>query len=435
VAPPPLEPEAGRNLGAPWAVSSRRNTNLGLLLDWADPQGAALRGGLFYSERSGGRADFTALRYDAAGVLHTSVLSVDHELGGSWSGELALSYPVTLLGHRIDVLLAARGRSSRHLLGASEIYDLDRQPPWTSAARPSTAAAASDGELDVTHQYSGALGFETSLPAGVRVHAEVHPSRYTKSVTGPAGGSTRVQSDLLYNASLLWSPDGQTTLYASYARGLEGSGVAPQDAQNANAVLPAVLTREAEVGFRRSLGPNLRLIGSAFSVAKPRPGRDAANVYAFIGDVRHAGVELSLNGEIAQGTSMLAGVTIMRPRLSGPLVAAGLVGPRPVGIPSASAVFSIDHTFSRSPNTSVDAQLNWESGRTANLANSATTPGYALLNLGLRRRFSFGSSKAAFRLTIGNVTGSRGWVATPGGGFQTRPERTLRFALLMNGRD
>jgi iron complex outermembrane recepter protein len=54
------------------------------------------------------------------------------------------------------------------------------------------------------------------------------------------------------------------TIYAGYARGLEESGVAPDNATNRNQPLPAVLTSQVDAGFRYELSDKIKFVAGVF---------------------------------------------------------------------------------------------------------------------------------------------------------------------------
>lgn len=214
--------------------------------------------------------------------------------------------------------------------------------------------------------------------------------------------------------------------------GWRTSGVAPQTASNRGQVLPPVEARQIELGLRRALTPNLSLIAAVFDVAKPVPGLRSDGVYSLVGDVRHRGLEVSVNGQLTPSTRVLLGVMAMKPRISGPLVDAGLVGAVPAGISSVVAVAGVDQTLGFLPGWSLDGQLTWEAARFADSADSYKTPALALLSLGARYRFDVDGHATVFRLAASNALNARQWRAFPYGSMYPVDPPLVRGSLTMN---
>lgn len=121
-------------------------------------------------------------------------------------------------------------------------------------------------------------------------------------------------------------------VYASYTSGLEESGVAPFAAVNRGEAMPASRTEQLDAGLRYALTPRLRFIAGVFQVEKPYFNLDAANIFGPLGNVRHRGVEVSLTGSVfTDGLTVVGGVVMLQPRISGEPVARGIIGPIPVG--------------------------------------------------------------------------------------------------------
>ncbi|MEQ9447524.1 MAG: TonB-dependent receptor, partial [Rhodospirillaceae bacterium] len=130
----------------------------------------------------------------------------------------------------------------------------------------------------------------------------------------------------LYNGTIAAFITNKLTLYASYTRGLEESGVAPDNASNPNEALPASLTEQLDAGLRYRITPNLTMIAGVFEVSKPYFDRNAANLFTQVGSLRHRGVEFSLSGSPVDGLTVVAGAVLLEARVSGFTVDQGIIG-------------------------------------------------------------------------------------------------------------
>ncbi|NWP75048.1 TonB-dependent receptor, partial [Escherichia coli] len=79
----------------------------------------------------------------------------------------------------------------------------------------------------------------------------------------------------LYGGALSVGITSRLTGFASYARGLEEAGVAPANASNRGAVLPAAISRQAELGVKYAFAGGPTLIAGLFDLSKPILGIDA----------------------------------------------------------------------------------------------------------------------------------------------------------------
>ena len=58
---------------------------------------------------------------------------------------------------------------------------------------------------------------------------------------------------------------------------------------------------------------------------------DSGDRLVRLGEVTHKGIELSLTGQITQELTLVAGTVFLKPRITSPLVAQGLIGETPLG--------------------------------------------------------------------------------------------------------
>jgi iron complex outermembrane receptor protein len=211
---------------------------------------------------------------------------------------------------------------------------------------------------------------------------------------------------------------------------LEESGTAPGNASNANEVLPALRTRQAEYGLRIRLPFNMRFAGAWFDVRKPYFETDPVdNRFRILGEVRHRGVELSLSGEPVKGVNVVAGAVLLDPVVTGEAVESGRLGRRPIGRTRTLIDASIDWKPKGQKAVSVDLRLLYEGRRAADRLNTFFIPPRVTLDVGGRYRFTLGATAATLRLKMANVTNVYGWRVFAGGGFKANSPRRLTMSL------
>lgn len=316
--------------------------------------------------------------------------------------------------HRFDITLRYRQSAAR--FGGAKAYPFDTvilgERPL-DIPEPDFGPLKADQQVDV-RQFGIGAGYRGSIAERTRLNAGILKSLYRKTYVGPAGGSRSKSAPLLYNLGASYRIGRDVDLYASYSRGLEEAGVAPSAAANRNEILDAILVRQAEVGFRWLLAPELNLFLSAFENKKPYAGIDPAdNFYRFLGNVRHRGVEASFTGRPAQGLQIVAGGVLLDPEI----INRGQSGPhplRPVAVPRFRAIFNADFTVPWIRGLSIDAGLQHTGSRAVRSSRSASgdqlqATALTTLNAGFRFAFKLGTNDAVVRGQILNLTNSFAW--------------------------
>lgn len=425
--------------GVPWGRNERFSTNLGVLIDGplaagSPAEGWFVTGSLFKSVNERTPQDFTLLNIFPGRTANVTYFRALRQRGRSITGEGQIARRWTAGRAAHELAVGGRVRDSRVLTESitpvrlAGIDLLARNYPPRPELGPATNGTGSDvAQRSASLSYAGTYGDAVELRVGLH---RVRYAREAAALAGPA--SRRIEHSWSYNASLLVAAGEALTLFATAIRGLEESGLAPQSALNRNEVLPAVTATSREAGFRADLGDTLALTASAFSIKKQIPGLRADGIFTLIGDVEHRGVEASLSGRIALGTSLVAGATVLQPRLSGPLVEAGAVGARPVGVSRTTAVLGLDHRFLAWPDWSLDARVTWQGPRAANVANSFTAPGVATLSVGGRYRFAVGARSGLVRVAASNLFTSRPYTVGSNGLFTPGPPFTVRASVRLS---
>lgn len=217
--------------------------------------------------------------------------------------------------------------------------------------------------------------------------------------------------------------------FASYTRGLEESGVAPGNAVNRNAVSPAVIATQAEVGIKQSLTHRLALIAGAFEIRKQVPGLSADGRFDLIGDVRHRGVELSVAGALADGLNIVAGLTTLDARLSGERVELGLIGKRAVGRPELLTQLNLSWSPPAVRNWSFDLGATYTGREQVDRANLLETKAFTTFNIGARFRWDASPLPLDFRLRVTNIFDKFAWTATPSELLFYNPGRAIGLTV------
>jgi iron complex outermembrane receptor protein len=411
-----------------WAETEALNSNLGMLYD-ARIGGFTIDLAAFHSVFDIERTDYTLLSIDSAGhASATNYRNPDRsKTSDSAEARVGRQFEAGHLSHLATVSLRA-GRTVVDLtsnlaipLGAFDVRGGDTpdgvELTW----------AGTRGE-DTVEQVTASAGYGLAWSDSVQLRFAVHRTRYDKEVLSIASIRTEgVSESTLYNASAIVTFTERTAMFGSWMTGLEESGVAPTSAINRDDVLPPVEAKQFELGLRHAITPRLTVIGAAFDVSKPTNGFRADRSFGGVGEVRHRGIEGSIAGQLGASTSVVLGAVAFEPKVTGPLVDAGVVGSRAAGVSQVVINANIERRLGGE--WSVDAGLGYTGERWADTANTFKTPAVTTVNIGARHRFDLAGHRAEFRILGSNLTGVEGYRAMQSGVLTPIAPRTVRAML------
>jgi iron complex outermembrane recepter protein len=324
--------------------------------------------------------------------------------------------------------LSVRGRQSEVITPLGRVVPVGplRLTDPQVVLGPIDRSPTSIESVDQVDQLALGASLRTSFRDGLELRLGAQRMRYEKEEqTTALPASTNLTEEWLYNGSITARLSPRLTAYGSYTRGIEESGSAPLNAVNRGAVLPPVLAEQAEIGARWQVAENVSLVASAFVIEKPIPGLDANGMFGLTGDVRHTGLEVSLNARPTPDLTLVAGAVQMD--LDREAATAGEPDGSPVGVASTRGLIG----FTWRPEGerfSFDGQAIYDGPRFVDLANTVETEGYWALNLGARYRFG-GDEGPVLRAQVVNALGVEQWIATPSGLLAISSPRTWRLTL------
>ena len=170
-------------------------------------------------------------------------------------------------------------------------------------------------------------------------------------------------------------------------------------------------------------------MAGVFQVEKPYFNINAANVYGALGSVRHRGVELSLAGKLTDSISVVGGVILIQPRLSGDPIDRGVVGAIPPGPRPRFGLLSITYQPPSWGDFALDTQIYNASGKTAHSDNLVSTRDWTEVNLGARYGFKIWGASASLRAQAQNITNRFVWDVDGGGNFFPRSPQRYMLSL------
>jgi iron complex outermembrane receptor protein len=404
---PPRAPRR-HYFGQTWTKKDTRSINAGTIVKARIGEHWAISGGAFRSvfvnEESFANL-FVGTTRD--GLTTEQVIADPGQRYASTSGELRLSRSFVdgARLHTIHASVRARRLKSRYG-GSAPAIDLGpRRLGQVVPVDEPDDFAFGDVTRDSVRQMTYGLAWEGRWRNVGEASLGLQKTDYRKMIALPGGVPVTSTRDRpwLFNASAAAYLTARVSLYAGYTRGLEESGIAPNNAANRNEALPAIRTRQADAGLRWAINDRMKLVAGAFDIRKPYFNTDEANRFVILGDVRHRGLEFSLAGNPVDSVSLVAGAVLMRPRVTGEAVELGRVGEKPLNQPARILRGNVEYRPKFLPGLSFDAAVSNFGERAASRDNLVILPSYTLVDLGVRYRFEVGQSPTTLRLQVQNV--------------------------------
>ncbi|WP_336873164.1 TonB-dependent siderophore receptor [Pseudomonas juntendi] len=238
---------------------------------------------------------------------------------------------------------------------------------------------------------------------------EVRLDEQTWDETGVAGRHTR-QYQLLPNAALIYKPQPDTTVYASYAKGLSAGGTAPWFASNAAEILAPTTSHQLELGLKHdwqalSLSTALFQIRQAYQYARP----DGAGSFTYVqqGQQKNIGLELGASGWLTHRLQVQASAAAIRARVqdSG---TPDYEGHQAINVPRLRAALHAEYTL-QVAGLALLGGARYSASKYASQAGNVAVGGYTVFDVGSRYRTRVGGYDTVLRLTVDNLFDKRYW--------------------------
>jgi iron complex outermembrane receptor protein len=238
---------------------------------------------------------------------------------------------------------------------------------------------------------------------------EVRLDEKTWDETGVAGRHTR-QYQLLPNAALIYKPSPDTTLYASYSKGLSAGGTAPWFASNAAEILAPTLSHQLELGIKRdweglSFTAALFQIRQAYQYA--RPDGEGNFTYVQQGQQKNTGLELGASGWVTSNLQVQASAAAIRARVKNSGTDA-YEGHQAINVPKLRAALQAEYSLPV-PGLALLGGARYSASKYASQAGNVEVGGYTVFDVGSRYRTRIGGYDTVLRLTVDNVFDKRYW--------------------------
>jgi iron complex outermembrane receptor protein len=285
---------------------------------------------------------------------------------------------------------------------------------------------------DKVRQWTAGIAYEGRWQGVGELSVGLQGTDYKKRIGLPTAIPTATDARLLlWNVTLSAQIADGVSLYGGAVTGLEESGIAPNFAANRNEALPAIQTRQFDAGLRFALGP-MRAVAGLFQVSKPYFNLDANGRFDVLGDVINRGVEASIAGPLTEELSVVAGASLLWPRVTGAAVDEGRIGRLPVGAITERFEISADWRPGFAPGASLDLRLSYRSPEMATVSNLVSVPARTIVDLGGRYNFRLAGQSAVLRVQVANLFNEKGFDLRGAGAYGPLPGRVAQAYVTMD---
>ena len=214
-------------------------------------------------------------------------------------------------------------------------------------------------------------------------------------------------SRFLPQTALIWSANDDLNLYVSYAQGISLGQEAPFWTTNEGTFLPAVRSRQIEVGAKYTPSDALTLSAALFRINQPfqyaKPD-DSAYGYTFVqeGQQTHTGLELSAQGHVTERLQLTASATALRARARNSGTPA-YEGHPLINVPSGRASLHADYALPFAEGLGITGGWRYASSNVATADGRVRAPSYSVVDAGLRFQHRLRAHAVNWNLSVDNV--------------------------------
>ncbi|MGB5780034.1 TonB-dependent receptor [Allopontixanthobacter sediminis] len=206
---------------------------------------------------------------------------------------------------------------------------------------------------------------------------------------------------------LVIKPAQGLSLYANYIEALQQGPTAPIDPALANPgeILAPRVSEQFEIGGKLALGPVFATL-ALYRIERPGEGLitdGGEQRFGYIGDERHEGVELTLNGEVTPGLRLISGLAFNNAEFDN--------GSDVPGVPEFTFNANAEWDLPFIPGATLTGRVTHTGEQAANAANTLTLEDWTVVDLGARYVFAAGDNPVTLRLTVDNVFDEAYWAS------------------------
>ena len=243
-------------------------------------------------------------------------------------------------------------------------------------------------------------------------------SKYKDNATSPLVG-------------VVVKPWEDVSLYYNYVEGLSKGDIAPGTAANAGETFAPYESKQHEIGVKYEHGTFMTTL-ALFQIEKPSGEVGADNVFSVQAEQRNRGIELSMFGEVAPGTRLMGGVTVLDGELTDSATKANR-GNKPVGVPDVQANLWAEWDTPWLEGFTLTGGAIYTDSQYVNQANTQELDAWTRFDAGARYATKIEGRPTTFRATVQNVFDREYWSGVASyGAFSPGYPRTLQLSATVD---
>ncbi|MCX7173988.1 MAG: TonB-dependent siderophore receptor [Proteobacteria bacterium] len=218
-----------------------------------------------------------------------------------------------------------------------------------------------------------------------------------------------------------------TSIYASYMKGLEETGVAPVGTVNQFTILPPADAKQSEIGVRTTPFKGVSASAAYFDITRGNPVTNvASNTFLIDGTTNFKGLEGNVSAEINPQLTVNAAGQVMQAVQNSNLDKT-ITGLRPENTPKLSGNLSLSYRPDYLRGVNLTAAAFFTGQRAVNPQNQAFIPGVTLFSVGAGYLTSIAGHRTSFQLNIDNLGNKAYWSSAGGGAFGIGMVRSVKM--------
>jgi iron complex outermembrane receptor protein len=311
------------------------------------------------------------------------------------------------------------GPSTTALTAPQNIYD-----PVTVPAPRQTPAPS---YLPQVSKDTGLYAYDSALYGKWVFLAGMRSTRY-KADNAVAGGRHSVTETTTSSPALglIYNLTPDTSIYASYMKGLEETGVAPAGTVNQFQILPPASATQSELGLRTTAINGINASVAYFNITRANTVIDAAsNTFLIDGTTKFQGVEATVGIDFSPELSLNSGAQYMH-AVQNSVIDKTINGLEPENTPKLSGNMGLTWSPKSLGGVKLNAGAIFTGRRAINPQNQAYIPGVTVFSAGAGYSTKIAGRRTTFQMNVDNLFNKAYWASAGGGAYGIGMVRSVK---------
>ena len=207
--------------------------------------------------------------------------------------------------------------------------------------------------------------------------------------------------------ALMYQPWQNTHLYASYTKGISDGSQAPAYTDNAYVTLAPRRSTQYELGLKQQW-QELLFTAALFDLTQDHQYTNLDNYYVTDGEQHNLGLELGLQGRVAENLDMTSTLALTRSRLEDIQVDA-YKGHQTQNVPTVRFASHVSYQMPQVEGLRLLAGMQYSSSKYANKTGTVKVSGYTVFDAGAAYNFRAYGYDNMLRLNVDNLFNKKYW--------------------------